>query len=127
QTSNSQKPSIICACCGCCCEFLSNQKKFNKPAQFFATNFYAIVNLDECIGCGTCVKRCNMDAKIFKDGKYDIDLGRCIGCGVCVPTCPQEAIKLEKKKKETIPPKNMFATYTVIMNKKAELSRISKK
>lgn len=127
QTSNSQKPFVICSCCGCCCEFLSSQRKFNNPVQFFATNFYAVVNLDECIGCGTCVERCNMDAKILKDDKCKVDLGRCIGCGLCVPTCPQEAIKLEKKKKETIPPKDTVDTYTVIMNKKAELSRASKK
>ncbi|MFX0070288.1 MAG: ATP-binding protein [Candidatus Hermodarchaeota archaeon] len=126
QTSNSQDPLVICSCCGCCCEFLSSQGRFENPAQFFATNFYAEVNLDDCIGCGTCVERCNMDAKILKNDKYDINLGRCIGCGVCVPTCPQGAIRLIKKRKETIPPKNTVETYTVIMNKKAEMARESK-
>ena len=125
QPSNSQKPMVICSCCGCCCEVLSSQRKFKNPALFFAANYYAEVNLDDCIGCGTCTERCNMDAKIFKKNKYEIDVNRCIGCGVCIPTCPQGAIKLVKKVKEIIPPKNIVDTYTTIMNKKAELARES--
>lgn len=123
QPSNSQKPMVICSCCGCCCEVLSSQRKIKNSAQFFATNFYAEVNLDDCIGCGACIERCNMDAKILKNDKYEIDVGRCIGCGVCIPTCPQDAIKLVKKMMEIIPPKNIVDTYTTIMNKKAELAR----
>ena len=126
QTSNSQDPMVICSCCGCCCEVLSSQNKLENPAKFFATNFYAEMNLDDCIGCGTCVDRCNMDARIFKNNKYEINLDRCIGCGVCIPTCPQGAIKLIKKGKEIVPPKNTIETYTAIMNKKAEMSRASK-
>ena len=126
QTSNSQDPMVICSCCGCCCEVLSSQNKFENPAKFFATNFYAEVNLDDCIGCGTCFDRCNMNARILKNNKYKINLERCIGCGVCVPTCPQDAIKLTKKEKHIIPPKNTIETYTAIMNKKAEMSRVSK-
>ncbi|TFG04189.1 MAG: 4Fe-4S dicluster domain-containing protein [Promethearchaeota archaeon] len=124
QTSNSQDPLVICSCCGCCCEILSSQRKFEKSAQFFATNFHAMVNLDDCIGCGTCAERCNMDAKIIlENNKHEINLDRCIGCGLCVPTCPQGAIKLIKKRGETIPPKNTVDTYTSIINKKADMAR----
>lgn len=123
QPSNSQKPMVICSCCGCCCEILSSQKKFKYPAQFFATNFHAEVNLDDCIGCGLCTERCNMNAKISNNDKFEIDLERCIGCGLCISTCPQNAIKLIKKTEETIPPKDIVDTYTTIIKKKAELAR----
>ena len=58
QPSNSQKPFVFCNCCGCCCEFLANQKKFNNPAQYFATNFHAEISLEDCIGCGKCAAVC---------------------------------------------------------------------
>lgn len=126
QPTNSQRPFAICTCCGCCCGILSNEKKLIAPAQFFATNFYAEVDPDLCVGCGTCEERCNMDAVYLEDNISHIDKSRCIGCGVCIPTCSEEAIKLYKKEEEIVPPKNTVATYTTIMNKKAELARAEK-
>ncbi|MFX1340707.1 MAG: 4Fe-4S binding protein, partial [Promethearchaeota archaeon] len=55
-----------------------------------------------------------------------VNLDRCIGCGVCVPNCPNEAIKLQKKDNEILPPKNTTATYLAIMDKKAEKNRAKK-
>ena len=126
QPGNSQRPMCICCCCGCCCEVLTNQKRFTEPAQFFATNFYAEVDPDLCVGCGTCEERCNMDAIHVEDNISYVDKTRCIGCGVCVPTCTAEAIKLHKKEEEIVPPKNTAATYMAIMDKKAELARAEK-
>ena len=126
QPGNSQRPWNICTCCGCCCGVLSHQNKLDEPAQFFATNFYAKVDPDECIGCGICEDRCNMDAVHVEDATAVVNLARCIGCGACVPTCTSEAIKLYKKEEEIIPPKNAVETYLSIMDKKAELARIEK-
>ncbi len=126
QPGNSQRPFCICLCCGCCCEVLTNQKKQDQPAQFFATNFYAEVDPVLCTGCGVCESRCNMDAILLVDDISTVDLDRCIGCGVCVPTCVNEAITLEKKEKEIVPPLNTVATYRAIMDKKAELARAEK-
>ena len=124
QPGNSQRPMNICTCCGCCCEVLTHQSKLDEPAQFFATNFYAQVDADECNGCGICEERCNMDAVHVENAVAVVDLPRCIGCGVCVPTCTSEAIKLYKKEGEVIPPKNTLETYMAIMDKKAELARM---
>ncbi|MFW9826273.1 MAG: 4Fe-4S binding protein [Candidatus Thorarchaeota archaeon] len=126
QPGNSLRPMLICTCCGCCCGILSNQKKLSEPAQFFATNFFAIVDEDLCLGCGTCEDRCNMDAIYVEDNIAYVDKARCIGCGVCIPTCTSEAIHLHKKEKEIVPPKNTAATYMAIMDKKAELARADK-
>ena len=126
QPGNSQKPMNICTCCGCCCGVLSSQKQLPELAQFFATNYYAEVNADLCIGCGICEDRCNLDAINIEDDISEVNKARCIGCGVCVPTCTSEAISLIKKEEETLPPKNTMATYTKIMDKKAELARAAK-
>jgi len=126
QPGNSLRPMNICTCCGCCCGILTHQKKIPEPAQFFATNYYAEVDQDSCIGCGTCEERCNMDAIQMEDAIAHVDLTRCIGCGVCVPTCTSDAMKLYRKEEETLPPRNTLATYMTIMDKKAELARADK-
>jgi len=126
QPGNSQRPMCICCCCGCCCGILKNQRNYDAPAKFFATNFYAQVDSNLCIGCGICEERCNMDAIIIEDEISHINLDRCIGCGVCVPTCPEEAIELIKKEEEIIPPKNTVATYQAIMHGKAKKARKEK-
>lgn len=126
QAGNSQRPFAMCTCCGCCCGVLTNQNKLIEPAQFFATNFYAEVDPDLCIGCGKCEERCNMEAILIEDDVSQVDKNRCIGCGVCIPTCTAEAIKLLKREEEIVPPKNTAATYMAIMDKKAELARAKK-
>jgi ferredoxin len=126
QPGNSQKPMNICTCCGCCCGVLSSQKQIPELSQFFATNYYAEVDPELCIGCGICEDRCNLDAINIEDDISEVNKARCIGCGVCVPTCTSEAITLIKKDEETLPPKNTMETYTKIMNKKAELARAAK-
>ncbi len=126
QPGNSQRPMCICTCCGCCCGILTNQKRLSEPAQFFATNFYASVDEDLCVGCGTCEDRCNMDAIYIEDNIAHVNKARCIGCGACIPTCTSEAIQLYKKEREIIPPINTKATYMAIMDKKAELAHVEK-
>jgi len=121
QPGNSQHPLGICCCCGCCCDVLVNQKMFDAPAQYFASNYYAELDSDACISCGVCEPRCNMDAITINNEKYLVDLTRCIGCGNCSSVCPVEAITLVKKQKEILPPKNSYETYKVIAYEKMKL------
>ena len=118
QPGNTIEPFCICICCGCCCGVLTTAKKFPKPVDLFATNYYADLISSECIGCGICVKRCQMDALSLSGKKAILDLDRCIGCGLCVTTCPTKALKLIKKDKETVPPKNTAMLYMNILKKK---------
>ena len=54
----------------------------------------AVVNKNECVGCGTCTMGiCPVDAISFVDGKANIDKIKCIQCGTCVAVCPIKAIK----------------------------------
>ena len=126
QPGNSQRPMNICACCGCCCGVLTSHIQLPEFAHLFATNYRAEVDTELCVGCGICEDRCNVDAVHVEDDVSVVDKARCIGCGVCVPTCTSEAITLIKKEEEILPPKNTMATYTKIMDKKAELARAEK-
>lgn len=119
QPGNTYEPFCVCLCCGCCCGVLTTAKKFPKPAELFATNYVAKLDSNKCTGCGVCIKRCQMDALTKDDHKNIIlDLDKCIGCGLCVTTCKPKSIKLEKKKKTTVPPKNIVRLYLSILKNK---------
>jgi ferredoxin len=51
------------------------------------------IDLDTCVGCGTCVDECPVSAISEVDGKYVINEDECISCGACAGACPVEAPK----------------------------------
>jgi Pyruvate/2-oxoacid:ferredoxin oxidoreductase delta subunit len=114
QPQNSQRPEFICCCCGCCCGVLTSAKKLLRPAQYFHTNYFAEVDSELCMGCETCLGRCQMEAISMEDSVASIDLSRCIGCNLCTTTCQGDAIQLKKKDKQTVPPKTLDALYKKI-------------
>jgi formate hydrogenlyase subunit 6/NADH:ubiquinone oxidoreductase subunit I len=118
QPQNNQNPVFICVCCGCCCGVLTMAKKFPRPSEYYSSNFYAQSDPDLCIGCETCVERCQMDAITMFDEKVKVDLDRCIGCGNCVVTCGSEAMNLFQKEKEMVPAEDMDDMYKKIFEKK---------
>lgn len=119
QPLNSQRPDAICCCCGDCCGVLATVKKFPRPADFYATNYYAEVDSESCTGCERCVERCQLEAPIMVNGVATINLDRCIGCGNCVVMCASGAVQLRSKEEKTVPPKDTEALYRMIMAKKA--------
>ena len=127
QPSNTQKAEFICSCCGCCCGMLSTHKALPKPLDFWASNFYAAVDRDTCVGCGTCEKRCQVNAVRVSKKKQPavVDLNRCLGCGVCIPGCPTESIILVKKPIELKPPQTHEELREIIMtDKKSRLGKL---
>jgi len=124
QPGNSLQPFCICLCCGCCCGVLTSAKKYEKPAELIAHNFYAKVEEELCSGCTICVDRCQMSAIQIENKKAIIDLDRCIGCGLCVTTCKKEALCLLEKTKKTIPPRNVAMLYLGILSHKVSKRRM---
>ena len=118
QPENSQQPENICMCCGDCCGPLSAAANSPRPADFYASNYYVEVDPALCTGCGTCVTRCQMEARTIVDGKSTVILDRCIGCGNCVVTCESNATRLREKEEVLIPPKDKDATFMKIMYNK---------
>lgn len=118
QPGNSLQPFCICLCCGCCCGVLTSAKKYDNPAELFATNYFAEVESEHCNACKICLKRCQMDAITIENEKAVIDLSKCIGCGLCVTTCKKEAMKLIEKTDKTVPPINAVMLYLSILKEK---------
>jgi len=106
QPENSRRPDAICCCCGDCCVLLRMLKKHPRPLDLYATNFYIEFDRTLCNGCGICVEKCQLDARILEDGVAEISLDRCIGCGNCVVLCPQGANTLRKIQPEKVPPRD---------------------
>ena len=126
QPSNTEHADFICSCCGCCCGMLTLQKMLPRPLEFWAANFHAVVDVNLCDGCGTCAKRCQVNAVSVAAKKQPsvVNRNRCIGCGLCVPTCPKKAMSLLKKPAEVVPPKTREDLYDIIMaNKKGKLEK----
>lgn len=106
---------------------LSVHKILPKPLDFWATNFFAVVDRDTCEGCGACEKRCQVNAVRVAAKKQPavVDPDRCFGCGVCVPNCPTKSISLEKKPAEVKPPQTREDLHEIIMaGKKGRLGKL---
>ncbi len=101
----------ICNCCKCCCGIFSLFWKGISPYHCY-TSYLAEVEKDLCVGCGTCVEKCPMEAIDLVDTIAVISNSRCIGCGVCVHHCPEEAMKLERtgNREVFVPPPRIKAT-----------------
>jgi len=113
QPENNQNPNFIC--CGCCCNVLTSVKKFQRPIEFYHSNYYSKIDSGRCEACEQCVEICPMEALSIENDYSSVDLDRCIGCGVCISTCPNNAIELKKKDKKYIPPKDHDAMYKKIL------------
>jgi len=115
QPENSLHPETICCCCGDCCLLLSRITKMPRPAALYASNYFVEVDTTRCIGCGVCVKRCQLEARVIKEGVAFVNLDRCIGCGNCVVTCEPQATRLIKKKNTPVPPRDKDETNLIML------------
>ncbi len=73
-----------------------------------------------CIGYGTCVKACPVEAIKMHNNLPHIDADRCTGCGLCVKICPKRIIALVERTAEAIE-KKRCAEYCVNKNLKFEV------
>lgn len=115
QPQNTQDPNFICCCCGCCCGVLASAKKLPNPADYFDSNYLAVVDPDLCVECDTCGDRCQMDAITYQDGVAFVEASSCIGCGLCVTTCPSEALSMRVRETTKVPPSSQTDLYKKIL------------
>jgi len=55
----------------------------------------AIVDVEKCTGCETCVSECPASAISMENDKAKVDKDMCVDCQTCVDVCPAEAIHME--------------------------------
>jgi Pyruvate/2-oxoacid:ferredoxin oxidoreductase delta subunit len=97
----------ICNCCKDCCDTFRLWRDGTLPLVN-ATYHLALIDHDDCTGCGTCVDWCPTDAiTLNEDGLAQRDENACLGCGVCARFCPEEAISLQEglRKVFVLPPR----------------------
>ncbi|AET67518.1 4Fe-4S protein [Desulfosporosinus orientis DSM 765] len=105
------KPTYICSCCGCCCKVL---RSINER-QIFAThpsNFIPAVESENCVSCGLCAEKCQIQAIALADQADGetlpvLNSDLCIGCGVCADACPSGALTMIRREEILIPPENV--------------------
>ncbi len=93
----------ICNCCNCCC----GQAGINIPTRSWV-RYISAVNQDKCIGCGTCIEKCQFGAlQMNDDNKAERINEDCMGCGLCSYFCPENAIAMVEKPRKVniLPPK----------------------
>jgi electron transport complex protein RnfB len=87
----------VCNCCGCCCGILRGINEWGIENSVAHANYYATIDPEECVNCGTCRTRCQVHAITEQDGVSVVDKKRCIGCGICATGCPNNAAQLKRK------------------------------
>ncbi len=54
------------------------------------------VQLDGCVYCGVCAKKCPVDAITVdrNEKSWAVDADTCVNCGTCVASCPKKCLKM---------------------------------
>lgn len=103
---HTANPNGICNCCGDCCYLMRGMRALGSQGVWPIQPHVASFDAGECIGCGRCVRRCNLNVFERVPGtpgkgrgrfKVQADLEKCVGCGLCVEACPSGALRLEDR------------------------------
>jgi ferredoxin len=98
-----ENTGFICNCCGCCCGFLKPIKEFESAAWLQFSNFKVQAATEECVGCGDCIDRCQMEALTIDEDVISIEESRCIGCGNCTTVCPTQCLVMVRRSEKSPP------------------------
>ncbi len=109
--------TFMCHCCKCCCNALKGISKHGFPHAVVTSSWLAASDREKCKGCGTCSRRCPIDAiprepdpdpRFRKHGRPQVDESLCLGCGVCVLGCNSGAMKLHPRPQRVLHPETTF-------------------
>jgi ferredoxin len=124
------KPSFICNCCSCCCELLAGVQMgyHNGIAK---TGFRAVIDQEQCNGCGACFGACNVKAIGLPNGAPSAQEGGrcaavaadlCLGCGACVSACRRGALSMVPAANRPMTPLKRKDLYIRILKEKKRLA-----
>ena len=72
---------------------IPNQMNRQITVEEKSMGLVAVVDTEQCVGCGRCLDMCPVGA-VYLNDTAGIDSQKCTGCGTCVEECPRDAIKL---------------------------------
>ncbi len=105
-SNNQQGIWYVCNCCTCACGILRGMVDLGIANVVARSAFVNQVDAELCMGCGTCVERCQFGTLSLDSTSGDeivqVDDVRCVGCGVCVASCPVGALSLVRRPPEEI-------------------------
>jgi ferredoxin len=94
----------LCNCCSCCCLGVKMWNMLGGMVPILAPSGYvAVVDAEQCNGCGSCEGKCHFKALTLGDQVAVINKAKCMGCGVCEDMCPTDAIKLVRDASKGLP------------------------
>ncbi|MDP8223161.1 MAG: 4Fe-4S binding protein [Candidatus Lernaella stagnicola] len=113
------QPHYMCNCCPCCCEMLAGLREFPGPTPVVTSNYVAVIEDENCLGCGKCATACPVNAIEMHAAKPTasrptrkkaavVDADRCLGCGVCRRSCTHDALSLHRIGQRVHTPENMM-------------------
>lgn len=94
----------VCNCCTCSCGVLRGMAEYGSDHSIARSDFYAVVDSDQCTGCEACIERCQFNAMTMVDEICVVDRVKCYGCGLCISACSSEALSLVQKSPEELTP-----------------------
>jgi formate hydrogenlyase subunit 6/NADH:ubiquinone oxidoreductase subunit I len=70
---------------------------FVKRTPYKNTRGSVGIDINSCIYCGICQKKCPTDAIVVAkaDRLWQIDRMRCIACSACVDACPKKCLTMD--------------------------------
>jgi ferredoxin len=86
----------VCLCCECCCitRYSRHVPRSVLDGMHHPVEGLSVEVTEACIGCGTCMSRCYLQAIEMRAGRATIG-EMCRVCGRCAMHCPQHAIRLK--------------------------------
>lgn len=75
------------------CKYICPITVFLKPASYFSL-LRVKNNVEKCISCGECIKRCPMDVDMVDNSPKRLHGTECILCMQCIDECPTNALYL---------------------------------
>jgi ferredoxin len=127
-----QQPAFICNCCGCCCGMVQAIRRFDLKQAIMTSNWIMVVDLEQCTGCGKCVKACPVNAISLEIGEVEgkrrgwalRDETLCLGCGVCAAACANGGITFQPRPQRVYTPETMLEHYLAMAIERGKLAEL---
>ena len=91
---DTEKPSMICSCCSCCCGTLKKIVSARNFGLVEKSPFIVDFNNSNCTLCELCIDRCQFKVFSIENEKLILDQNICHGCGLCIGVCDKGALAL---------------------------------